>query len=75
MNFSDKSKNNLISILSNALKSSERDKINAAGINQLKAFINMVEAQKDKQLTNEQAETLIIKAQKIISICQLELDI
>lgn len=74
MNFSDKSKNKLISILSNALKSLERDEINTAGINQLKAFINMVEAQKDKQLTNEQAETLIIKAQKIISMCQLELE-
>ena len=38
-----------------------------AAINSLQAFINAVEAQRDKQITTEQADYLIANAQRIIA--------
>jgi len=47
------------------------DKVNENGaFHKLMDFINLVEAQKGKKLTNEQAEQLISEAQKIISLIQ-----
>ena len=40
----------------------------AAAINSLNAFINAVEAQRGKVLTNEQADGLITQAQAIIDL-------
>jgi hypothetical protein len=59
--------NSLTNKLQNALQSIEKGQQNAA-INQLKAFINEAQAQKNKKLTNVQADTLISEAQKIINL-------
>jgi hypothetical protein len=58
--------NSLTSKLQNAIKSLEKGQQNAA-INQLSAFINEAQAQRNKKLTNIQADTLITEAQRIIN--------
>lgn len=58
-------KKSLTAKLENAQKSIEKGNYQAA-INQLEAFINEVEAQRGKKLTDEQADHLISEAQKII---------
>ena len=55
----------LIAKLENAQKSIEKNKYKAAE-NQLGAFINEVEAQRSKKLTDDQAKVLITAAQLII---------
>jgi len=60
-------KNSLIANLKNALKSLEKGGYNTA-TNQLSAFINEVEAQRGKAITNEKADELIAKAELIIDI-------
>jgi len=57
--------NELISTVENASKSMEKGNYNAA-INQLQAFINKVEAQKGKKISEEMAEMLIQYAQNVI---------
>lgn len=57
--------NSLTAKLDNALDSLEKGRDNAAK-NKLEAFINEVEAQRGKKLTDEQADALIIAAQCII---------
>jgi photosystem II stability/assembly factor-like uncharacterized protein len=57
--------NSLISKLENALKSIQKENDEAA-INQLNAFINAVDAQRDKKLTVEEADALITMALWII---------
>ena len=57
--------NSLVSKLENAIDSMERGQYNAAA-NQLNAFINQVEAQRGKKITEEQADELIAAAQWII---------
>jgi parallel beta-helix repeat protein len=59
--------NSLTSKLQNAIQSLERRQQNAA-INKLNAFINEVKAQRNKKLTNPQADTLITEAQRIIDL-------
>lgn len=56
----------LASKLEAALDSLNSDRENAA-TGQLNAFINQIEAQRGKKLTNEQADTLIATAQWILS--------
>ncbi|MFH1723171.1 MAG: PKD domain-containing protein [Elusimicrobiota bacterium] len=56
----------LVSKLENAAKSLESGNANA-GTNQLEAFINSVEAQKGKKLTDEQAEAFIAAAELLIA--------
>jgi len=57
--------NSLVSKLENALKSLVK-RNNGAAVNQLNAFINEVEAQEGKEITIEQADELITKAEEII---------
>ncbi len=57
--------NSLISKLENAKKSLEKGKEKAAR-NQLQAFIQEVEAQRGKKITDEQADKLVDWAQRII---------
>jgi len=57
--------NSLVSKLENAIQSVDRGQHNAAS-NQLEAFINEVEAQRGKKITEEQADELIADAQSII---------
>ncbi|MCK5560220.1 MAG: hypothetical protein KAJ51_06485, partial [Thermoplasmata archaeon] len=57
--------NSLISKLENAQKSLDKGQDNAA-VNQLNAFINEVEAQRGKKLTDAQADELIAAAQSIM---------
>lgn len=59
--------NSLISKLENALKSLEKENEGAA-INQLEAFINAVEAQRGKKITDDDADALIATAQLIIDL-------
>jgi hypothetical protein len=61
--------NSLTSKLQNAIQSLDNGQQNAA-INKLNAFINEVQAQRNKKLTNEQANTLISEAQRIINTTQ-----
>jgi hypothetical protein len=61
--------NSLTSKLQNAIQSLENGQQNAA-INKLNAFINEVKAQRNKKLTNAQADALIAEAQRIISTIQ-----
>jgi hypothetical protein len=61
--------NSLTSKLQNAIQSLEKGQQNAA-INKLNAFINEVQAQRNKKLTNEQANMLIAEAQRIINTIQ-----
>jgi hypothetical protein len=52
-----------------ALDALNADQRNDA-INKLNAFINEVEAQREKKLTNEQADYLAAEAQRIIDLIQ-----
>lgn len=63
---STETKNSLVSKVDNAQKSADKEVINAA-INQLEAFINEVEAQKGKKISEEVANMLIEYAQNIIA--------
>ena len=54
-------------LLNNVIKSLEKGNDNAA-VNQLKAFINKVEAWRGKKLSDEQADTLIERAQQVIDV-------
>ncbi|MFC2038223.1 hypothetical protein ACFLUG_00420 [Chloroflexota bacterium] len=59
--------NSIVSKLDNAVKSLEKSNIESA-VNQLEAFINQVEAQRGKKLTDEQADDLIDKVRTIIDV-------
>jgi hypothetical protein len=61
--------NSLASKLQNAIQSLDNGQQNAA-INKLNAFINEVQAQRGKKLTNGQADTLTSEAQRIINTIQ-----
>ena len=63
---SDQIKNSLTSKIENAMKSLEKDRENAA-IGQLEAFINQVEAQSGKKISEETADLLISYAENLIS--------
>ena len=65
MNLPEGIENSLVSKLENAIQSVYRGRHNAAS-NQLEAFINEVEAQRGKKITEEQADELIADAQSII---------
>lgn len=67
MNLHHGIENSLLSHLENAGKSTQKDHAKAA-INQLEAFIREVEAQRDKAITDEQANILIEEAQSIIDL-------
>ncbi|MFC1989937.1 hypothetical protein ACFLVW_05195 [Chloroflexota bacterium] len=58
--------NSLISKLENALKSLEKGNDGAA-INQLNAFINEVEAQSGKNITEDDADSIIFEVLVLIS--------
>jgi PKD repeat protein len=64
LNLPDGTENSFVSKLENAIKSLANDRPSAEG--QLQAFINEVEAQRGKDLTNEQANALIAAAKWII---------
>jgi len=68
-NLPNGTENSLTSKLQNAIQSLENGQQNAA-INKLNAFINEVKAQRNKKLTNAQADTLITEAQRIINAIQ-----
>ena len=57
--------NSLVSKVENAIKSLEKGNFNGA-INQLQAFINEVEAQRGKKISEELAEMLIQYAKNVI---------
>lgn len=57
--------NSLVSVLEVAIISLDNGQENAA-VNQFNALINLVEAQRGKKITEEQADELIAKAQRII---------
>ena len=59
--------NSLVSKLEAAIKSLDRGRENAAE-NQLNAFINQVEAQRGKKISEEDADALIAAAQQIIDL-------
>ena len=61
----DQIENSLVSKVENAMKSLEKDRENAA-IEQLEAFINLVEAQSGKKISEEIAQMLILYAQNLI---------
>ena len=63
---SDQIENSLLSKVENAIKSLEKDKETAA-IGQLEAFINQVEAQRGKKISEETADLLISYAENLIS--------
>ena len=63
---SDQIENSLLSKVENAIKSLEKGKENAA-IGQLEAFINQVEAQRGKKISEETADLLISYAENLIS--------
>jgi len=58
--------NSLTSKLNNTIKSLEKGQDNAA-VNQLNAFINNIEALRGKELTDDEADELIVATQEIIS--------
>jgi hypothetical protein len=66
---SDETKNSLVSKVENAQKSADKEKADTA-INQLNAFINEIQAQRGKKISEEAADDLIAYAQSIIN--QLE---
>ena len=68
---SDQIKNSLTSKIENAMKSLEKDRGNAA-IWQLEAFINQVEAQSGKKISEDVAQMLILYAQNLIQ--QISMD-
>jgi len=63
---SSKIKNSLVSKIENAMKSLAKGRENAA-IGQLEAFINQVEAQRGKKISDETADLLISYAENLIS--------
>lgn len=63
---SNETKNSLVSKVDNALKSTDKEKDNSA-INQLRAFINEVNAQRGKKMSEEAADMLIEYANNIIT--------
>lgn len=63
---SDKTKNSLVSKVDNALKSIDKEADNAA-INQLQAFINEVNAQRGKKISEEAADMLIEYVNNVIT--------
>jgi Secretion system C-terminal sorting domain/FIMAH domain len=65
--------NSLIKSLENALKSLEKGNAGPAG-NQLEAFINKVEAQKGKKLTEEEADYLIATVEIMIDFIESNLE-
>lgn len=69
MNLPQRTGNSLTSKLGEALKLLDKGNFNGA-IHKLGDFIDQVEAQREKALTNEQADYLILKAQIIISQIQ-----
>jgi len=58
--------NGLTKKLENALSSLERGNVGAA-VNRIQAFINQVDAQRGKKLTDEQADALIAEAEAILA--------
>lgn len=66
LNLSRGMENSLISKLEAVIKSLDRGRNNAA-VNQLGAFINQVEAQSGKKLSDEEADGLIEAAQEVIA--------
>lgn len=68
---SNETKNSLISKVDNALKSLDKEKDNAA-INQLQAFINEVNAQRGKKISEEVADMLIAYANNVIARIEAE---
>jgi len=66
---SDEVKNSLVSKVDKAQKMADEDVINAA-INQLNAFINEVEAQRGKKISEEATDMLIEYARNIIAQLQ-----
>jgi len=67
MDLHDGIENSLVSILEKAGKSTQKGNAKAA-VNGLESFINEVEAQRDKEITDEQANILIGEAQSIIDL-------
>jgi hypothetical protein len=63
---SDQIENSLVSKVENAMKSRDKGRENAA-IGQLEAFINQVEAQSGKKISEETADLLISYAENLIS--------
>jgi len=63
---SDEIKNSLVSKVDNALKSADKEKDEAA-INILQAFINQIEAQRGKKISEEVADMLIEYANNVIA--------
>lgn len=66
----DEAVSSLIPILVNTRSSLERGNKTAA-VNQLKAFVNKVEAQRGKKLSDEQADLLIAWTTKVIGVINL----
>ncbi len=66
--------NSLLAKLDTALQklADDNDKNDVAAINSLQAFINAVEAQSGKKISQEDADTLIAAAQQIIDILSSE---
>jgi hypothetical protein len=64
MNFADGIENSLVSKLENAIKSIANDRPSAYG--QLGALINEVEAQRGNELTDEEADEIIVMVQRIM---------
>lgn len=62
----DETKNSLVSKVDNALNSVDKEN-DEAGINQLQAFINQIEAQKGKKISEEAANELIEYANNLIA--------
>ncbi|MCW4034052.1 MAG: right-handed parallel beta-helix repeat-containing protein [Candidatus Bathyarchaeota archaeon] len=67
MNLHHGIENSLIKKLEHALSFLEANRTHNA-VNKLNAFINQVEAQRGKKITNEQADYLVSEAQKIINL-------
>jgi parallel beta-helix repeat protein len=63
---SEETRNSLVSKVENAKQSSDKD-VDSAAISQLHAFINEIEAQRDKKVSNEAADLLIAYALNIIN--------
>jgi len=64
--------NSLVSKVDNAQKSSDKDNI-CAGVNQLEAFINQINAQRGKKVSDEAADDLIAFAQSAIAALNSQL--
>ena len=62
--------NSLVSKLEGALDALDRGQDNAA-VNQLNAFINQVEAQRGKKISEADADALIAAAQEIIALIEI----